>query len=184
MKSKIVDAAVRCFERYGVQRTTMGDIADEAGIARQSVYRAFESRSTLIMHIITMLELEILEQIGTTISSYDDVDEAIVEGSMVSIATAQRHGLLMQLIANGTDHKIDEFVLRGSPEVMASLKKYWGPVYHRGQNEGKFRDDLSLDMLLDWMRDVHAGLFNHSDYSDEKRRQILRDFFLRSLRPS
>jgi AcrR family transcriptional regulator len=35
---KIVDAAVRCFERYGPQRTSMSDIAEEAGISRRTLY--------------------------------------------------------------------------------------------------------------------------------------------------
>jgi len=36
-RDKIVDAAIRCFERFGPQRTSMNDIADEAGISRRAL---------------------------------------------------------------------------------------------------------------------------------------------------
>ena len=48
IRLKIIDAAVRCFERYGPQRTSMNDIADEAGISRRTLYRIFGDRSDLI----------------------------------------------------------------------------------------------------------------------------------------
>lgn len=34
-----LDAAARCFERYGIKRTTVPDAADEAGVSRATFYR-------------------------------------------------------------------------------------------------------------------------------------------------
>ena len=35
----LLDATERCFERYGIAKTTIDDIADEAGVSRGTVYR-------------------------------------------------------------------------------------------------------------------------------------------------
>jgi TetR/AcrR family transcriptional regulator len=35
----ILDAAYRCFARHGARRTTMDDIAAEAGLSRPAVYQ-------------------------------------------------------------------------------------------------------------------------------------------------
>jgi TetR/AcrR family transcriptional regulator len=37
--TRVLDAAYRCFARHGVRRTTMDDIAAEAGVSRPAVYQ-------------------------------------------------------------------------------------------------------------------------------------------------
>lgn len=44
----ILDAAVRVFSRYGVKRTSMGDLAEEAGVSRQTLYKAFRSKDDVL----------------------------------------------------------------------------------------------------------------------------------------
>ena len=47
-EEKIVDAAFRVFSRYGAKRTTMNDIASEAGIARQTLYNVFSNKDDVL----------------------------------------------------------------------------------------------------------------------------------------
>ena len=44
----ILDAAQTVFARYGVAKTTMGDIAEAAGVARQTVYNAFATKNDVL----------------------------------------------------------------------------------------------------------------------------------------
>ena len=41
LRSRVLDAAVRCIGRWGLAKTTLDDISREAGCSRASVYRAF-----------------------------------------------------------------------------------------------------------------------------------------------
>ncbi len=45
---KLVAAALSVFARYGVAKTTMNDIAREAGVARQTLYNAFPSKDAIL----------------------------------------------------------------------------------------------------------------------------------------
>jgi len=45
---QIAEAAVRVFARYGIKRTTMADIAEEAGVARQTLYNVFANKDEVI----------------------------------------------------------------------------------------------------------------------------------------
>ena len=47
-EDNILDAAVRVFMRYGVRRTTMNDIASEAGIVRQTLYNVFKNKDEVL----------------------------------------------------------------------------------------------------------------------------------------
>jgi len=44
----ILEATIRVFMRYGVRRTTMNDIAVEAGLARQTLYSVFANKDEIL----------------------------------------------------------------------------------------------------------------------------------------
>lgn len=48
----IVTAAANMFARYGYSKTTMGDIAAEAGVARQTVYNAFPGKEEILRAVV------------------------------------------------------------------------------------------------------------------------------------
>lgn len=57
----IISAALSVFARYGVSKTTMNDIAAEAGVARQTLYNAFPGKSDLLRAAVRMKMEEGLE---------------------------------------------------------------------------------------------------------------------------
>jgi AcrR family transcriptional regulator len=54
-RREILDAARRLFERQGYAATTMGAIADEAGVAPKTVYVAFESKAGVLRALWNLL---------------------------------------------------------------------------------------------------------------------------------
>jgi AcrR family transcriptional regulator len=48
VQARILDAAIACVERWGIQRVTLNDIADEAGVARSTVYSYYSNRDEVI----------------------------------------------------------------------------------------------------------------------------------------
>jgi AcrR family transcriptional regulator len=47
-RERILDAAESCFERWGAAKTSIDDVANEAGLSRATVYRCIGNRSELI----------------------------------------------------------------------------------------------------------------------------------------
>lgn len=45
---KLIEAARQVFARYGVAKTTMADIAREAGVARQTLYNAYAGKDEVL----------------------------------------------------------------------------------------------------------------------------------------
>ncbi|MEM9707770.1 MAG: TetR/AcrR family transcriptional regulator [Pseudomonadota bacterium] len=50
----ILDAATQVFLRYGVKRASMGDIAAEAGVARQTLYNFYSNKDDILRGSIRM----------------------------------------------------------------------------------------------------------------------------------
>ncbi len=47
LQEQILDAAERCFARFGIEKTNLGDVAKEAAISRMTVYRHFADKGEL-----------------------------------------------------------------------------------------------------------------------------------------
>lgn len=50
--TKILEAARDVFERYGIGKTTMADIAKAAGISRQTLYNAYPGKAEVIRGVV------------------------------------------------------------------------------------------------------------------------------------
>ena len=53
-EQKIVDAAIAVISRYGVRRTTMNDIASEAGVVRQTLYNVYANKDEVLRATIRL----------------------------------------------------------------------------------------------------------------------------------
>lgn len=49
---QILAAAFEAFSRYGLQKTTMGDIAKSAGVSRQTLYNIYENKETVLAAVV------------------------------------------------------------------------------------------------------------------------------------
>lgn len=73
----IISAALSVFARYGVSKTTMNDIAAEAGVARQTLYNAFPGKSDLLRAAVRMKMEEGLEALREAWSETQDLGARI-----------------------------------------------------------------------------------------------------------
>ena len=50
--SRVLDAALTCVARVGLAKTTLDDVAREAGCARATVYRCFPNKQQLLAALV------------------------------------------------------------------------------------------------------------------------------------
>ena len=81
-KQIIIEAAARCFEQYGPQRTSMDDIAEAAGISRKTLYRVFDDRPKLIQAILQWRWAKIAKKLQNRVAKASCFEEALLEGSV------------------------------------------------------------------------------------------------------
>jgi AcrR family transcriptional regulator len=83
---RVLDAALACVARVGVAKTTLDDVAKEAGCARATVYRCFPGRQALMRAVldreVAALGARVLDAAGRA-----DTLEGAVEAVIVTAAT-------------------------------------------------------------------------------------------------
>ena len=180
-RDKIVDAAIRCFERFGPQRTSMNDIADEAGISRRTLYRQFDDRPALVAEILERRLSELHASVLAHLATYDDIQEALVEGSLFSVEAGESDDLVSEIVRHEHAGTPERFLLRVNETIAASVLESWSTVLERGRSEGRVRTDLSDQRVVELVMTVQTVALLRDDLGRDGRRQLFRDLLVGAL---
>jgi AcrR family transcriptional regulator len=78
-RSRLVDAARRCFERFGFEKTSLSDVAAEAGVTRRTVYRYFDNTDELLRAAFALAAGGIVERMVAHSRNSPSPGERIVD---------------------------------------------------------------------------------------------------------
>lgn len=180
-RDRVAEAAEECFRRYGIHRTTMSDVAASLGVARQTLYRIFDTRGKLLAHLASRRISEIGESLKPLFSSFETLEEALVEGSLISIRSGVEDELLSEVFKHSDDHSFEQFLFKGSGEINRVMLEIWSPLIDSARSEGFLRDGLENKDIVEWIRNVHAMLTLRDDYDDDAVRGVLLKFLVPSI---
>ncbi len=131
----IAEAAIRAYERKGVRRTTMSDIAKEAGVTRQTVYNVFPNTDAVLRGAIRLF--------------ISGLWQRIVEEWETCDTLSQKLDILLQHFA------IEPWEFLHSSEEAAQLERGYNAA-GRAEIEGArlgFRGDIA-DLFEPWRDDL------------------------------
>lgn len=68
-QARVLDAVVACAGRWGIDKTTVDDVAREAGVSRATIYRLFPGGKPAMVHLCTVREVahmlgDLVDRIG------------------------------------------------------------------------------------------------------------------------
>lgn len=137
-RARILDAAFGCAGRVGLGRLTMSDVAREARLSRQTVYRYFSSKHDLFMALVIREEQTLLERVRVAIEPHRELRPA-VEAAFRTILRAMRaHPLLDRVMATEPQELLPYLTVEADPiremgirmmeEVFATRSEHVSPV--------------------------------------------------------
>jgi AcrR family transcriptional regulator len=180
-RRRLLDAAEVCYERRGVSRTTVDDIAKEASVHRTTVYRYFGTRDDVLAFVLlreTAGVIDSAEQAlrrdGTfgdrLLDALDGAVGAVEESRWLSVLySPESLTITVSVAASGAFRDRIRDVLR--PHVEAA------------KAAGELRQQLDPDAVADWLvRVAQMLLMEHlterPDENRSDRRALLRDFVI------
>jgi AcrR family transcriptional regulator len=97
---RIVDAALRCLARQGTAKTTVDDIAREAGLSRATLYRAFSDGKDGVLHAVVETETaRLFSDLAVAMGEARDLEELLVAGMTGAARALAAHPALRYLLA-------------------------------------------------------------------------------------
>jgi len=133
----ILDAAAHVFSEQG-SSASMADVAEGAGVSRATLYRYFPHREELLAALAAHALADAAARIADAGLERATVEDAIERIVRAIAAVGDRYAVLVQ------EHvKFDE------AEAERLLGAPMRAVFARGIESGLFRQDLSIDVLLE-----------------------------------
>jgi AcrR family transcriptional regulator len=98
-RRRIVEAATACIDRVGLAKTSLSDVAAEAGVTRQTVYRYFPRLPDILSAVAVAGVEAFAERMERHLASFDSPADVAVESVVFSIRSVPREprlGLLLE----------------------------------------------------------------------------------------
>lgn len=179
-RQRLIEAAEACFERYGVAKTTVEDVATTARVSRATVYRYFADRDELILVVLQRDAGRFLDRLTTVIAGQPDLASALVEGVLYTIDAVRTDDNLAMLF-------VPEAVgittaVAGASEVLFGLTaELLRPVFEAASAAGELRAGVDLDDAAEWVQRAVLSLLTFPgpvERSPEELRRFLRTFLV------
>lgn len=148
-RERIYAAALRCFQRDGVPRTTMDTIASEAGLSRPTIYYYFKDKQALIIEAVMRQQAEShrlhKEQLAGRLTGL----AAIVEAAALSIERAISNPYTA-LLTRPENERLTATAMH-SPAARELQAAFWGPLLADARTRGELRNDLADGEIIEWI---------------------------------
>ena len=116
-RSRILDGAFEAVATFGLSRLTVEDVARQAGLSRQTLYRYFGSKDELIGALV-IRELEaFLDGVRAAHARHTDLEAAMGEAALFCLRTVREHPLLDRLLASEPETLLPYLTTRAGPVV-------------------------------------------------------------------
>lgn len=146
----LMRAAEACLSRYGLAKTTMEDVAAEAGMSRRTVYRYFADRDALILAIVERRCRSLIERARGFIESRPTFADSLVEGLVYMVEQGRRDAYVKMVIGprNGDAAARILAPTQAGNRMTAEL---WMPILEAAAARGELRKGVDLESVCAWL---------------------------------
>lgn len=150
VESKIVDATIRCFQRFGINKTSMEDIAKQAKLSRPTIYRYFPSRHHLAVEVLVREIRDHTRQVTPILRENRYPPKALIEGVLFAVSMAREHPYTQIVISDSGTELLSR--VPGSNQILLdAMSEQWLPAINRWREAGYLRANIKLEDLLTWI---------------------------------
>lgn len=146
---EVTDAALVCFGRYGIAKTTMEDVAREAGISRATLYRQVDSRDVLLHATIRAEARRITALVEEATAGVTETPELLAAVLRVLAAELAEHEVLHHLLETEPEQLLAP-LSEDQPFVLEIIGGYCGPAVRRSIEVGEL-DRTDADATVDYV---------------------------------
>lgn len=178
VSDRIIRAGYACFERFGISKTTIEDIAELAGVSRPTVYKYFDGKDGIVERISEIESQKVGEELRRRIVRRATTAETLTECLLISVRLASKNVYLRRILEDL------DYIAQASLPTSAYHKKsrvWWGALLTDAAAQGEFANDLSLDEIISWLTLAKAMLLIKIDgvkMTDGELRRFIRRFLV------
>ncbi|MEJ5255986.1 MAG: TetR/AcrR family transcriptional regulator [Acidimicrobiales bacterium] len=183
VNARIVAGTLRCVSRSGVKRTTLDDIASEAGCSRATIYRAFPGgRDVLLLAVVEAEVQRLLRALRTRLDEARTLEDALAVAIGGTARALRDHDALQYLLANEPGVVLPHLSFDGLDPVLERAVAFLAPQLRRFLSDDLARQaaEWAARLVVLYVADPEAPL-DLTDDADVRR--LISTYVLPGLTP-
>lgn len=172
-REHLLNAATRCISRLGFRKSTMEEIALEAGVTRVTVYREFGNRRAL-MEALSARRLATFNEGFLTDSPRFESLPAAVEAYLLASTRAARENPITREIVRGSLG-----YTRTGTLLHTIMRAMWDPLFQSALPREELAPSIDIDGAVEWImvtQHTLSRLVIESGLSEERIRRVVRTY--------
>jgi AcrR family transcriptional regulator len=175
---RIVDATLACLARQGLGKTTVDDIAREAGFSRATLYRTFPGGKEAVIAAVVETEVaRLFSALAVVMGEATDLEDVLVAGMVESARRLSGHGALAYLLTHEPDVILPRLIFADMDRILFTAGDFAAPFFARwlSPDQASRAAEWAVRIVLAYSADPAPG----TDLSDpEDTRALVRAFVM------
>lgn len=127
-EDKIVEATLRCVARWGLSKTTLDDVAREAGLSRATVYRIVPGGKENLMALVSSVELaRFFGELHEAVQGAESLEDTVVTAVITAARHLEHHGALKFMIEHEPEQILPHFAFRNLDRILDNVRTFASP---------------------------------------------------------
>jgi AcrR family transcriptional regulator len=145
MVARILDAGEQCLLRFGIRRTSMGEVARVGKLSRGSIYRHFSDKDSLVEGIFRRRQEEFLNRTEAQLERQSSLVDKLAE-SVLAGRKDMQEGLFAALAQIEPETLAVMFL---DPRFYERSVSFWPPHVRMAQAAGEISADANVAFVTD-----------------------------------
>ena len=169
-KECILSAAVRAFARFGFKKTSVDQIAKDAGVAKGTVYLAADTKEDLFYQAVHREVRAYTAELAKLIDPRKRADELLAEVTLAGMKYLEERPLVRDLIFGNHQLILPEWAER-LDELRTLGRQNAAEIIRLGVRQGVFRPELDVEELSSILEDmaIATQVFHNRGANKEER---------------
>jgi len=157
-QERLLDATDRLVRQLGIKKTSMADVARDAGVARATLYRYFESREVLLNALTHRAADRFFTAVAAAMDTRATLSGQLGEFSeMMTRAIHPAQEVLVALGAEGGPGSVENraamfrMLVGESGQALRRTARLLRPYIEAARERGEVRQDLDLTDASEWL---------------------------------
>ncbi|WP_234124413.1 TetR/AcrR family transcriptional regulator [Clostridium hydrogenum] len=179
-QNTIIDAALKCFGTNGYKKTSVSEIASNAGISKAMVFHYFGTKKALYIYLIELssdlIMNEIYEKFDKTITDF--FDRIIISGN-IKVSVMKKHPAIFLFLTN-VYFETDEEVKKDIQNIFVKGEVFRNKIAFDGTDTSKFKTGIDSKLvmkMLVWLAEGYTSELSNKINTEADFDELFKEYY-------
>jgi AcrR family transcriptional regulator len=158
---RIVDATLSCLGRQGLAKTTVDDIARQAGFSRATLYRTFPGGKDAVVEAVVETEVaRLFSSLAVVMGEATDLEDVLVAGMVESARQLGGHAALAYLLVHEPGVILPHLTFADMDRILFVAGDFAAPFFARwlSPDQASRAAEWAVRIVLSYLSDPAPGV--------------------------